>query len=204
MAIFLQNLTLWWYFVKAVLQWCCTNNWNADKDQNNKALYDMICMEITVISQSCNQQNYCTALKTDSYFVVTFAVLWQCWVFIDREAREIMYLVASVCPSVRPTSHGWTSPRCLSVWVYPGHIIHHYAGIRLRVAHKEHTSVWVTSRLSPYVCLSVVCSLSVANCDWLHSQKNSRQQMVMVSLLWQVGLIANIKLHFFLTHDVLR
>ncbi len=24
--------------------------------------------------------------------------------------------------------------------------------IRLRVAHKEHTSVWVTSRLSPYVC----------------------------------------------------
>ncbi len=26
--------------------------------------------------------------------------------------------------------------------------------IRLRVAHKEHTSVWVTSRLSPYVCLA--------------------------------------------------
>ena len=37
-----------------------------------------------------------------------------------------------------------------------------------------------------------------ANCDWLHSQKNSRQLMVMVLLLWQVGLIANIKLHFFL------
>ncbi len=37
---------------------------------------------------------------------------------IDREAREIMHLVASVRLSV-----------CLSVWVYPGHIIHHYAGI---------------------------------------------------------------------------
>ncbi len=37
-----------------------------------------------------------------------------CDIFIDREAREIMYLVASVR---------------LSVWVYPGHIIHHYAGI---------------------------------------------------------------------------
>ena len=36
-----------------------------------------------------------------------------------------------------------------------------------------------------------------ANCDRLHSQKNSRQQMVMVFLLWQVGLIANVKLHFF-------
>ncbi len=37
---------------------------------------------------------------------------------IDREAREIMYLVASVRLSVR-----------LSVWVYSGHIIHHYNGI---------------------------------------------------------------------------
>ena len=36
-----------------------------------------------------------------------------------------------------------------------------------------------------------------ANCDWLHSQKNSHQQMVMVLLLWQVGLIANVKLHFY-------
>ncbi len=36
-----------------------------------------------------------------------------------------------------------------------------------------------------------------ANCDWLHSQKNSCKQIVMVLLLWQVGLIANVKLHFF-------
>ncbi len=36
--------------------------------------------------------------------------------------------------------------------------------IPLRVAHKEHTSVWVTSRLSPYVCLSV-CALRLnGNC----------------------------------------
>ncbi len=34
------------------------------------------------------------------------------------------------------------------------------------------------------------------NCYWLHSQKKSRQQTVMVLLLWQVGLIANVKLHF--------
>ncbi len=37
-------------------------------------------------------------------------------IVIDREAREIMHLVASVR---------------LSVWVYPGHIIHHYNGIRV-------------------------------------------------------------------------
>ncbi len=35
-----------------------------------------------------------------------------------------------------------------------------------------------------------------ANCGWLHSQKNSCQQKVIVLLLWQVGLIANVKLHF--------
>ncbi len=30
----------------------------------------------------------------------------------------------------------------------------------------------------------------------LHSKKNLSQQMGMVLLLWQVGLIANVKLHF--------
>ena len=41
-----------------------------------------------------------------------------------------------------------------------------------------------------------------ANCDLLHSQKNSRQQIVMVLLLQQVGLIANVKLHFFFEKSV--
>ena len=45
---------------------------------------------------------------------------------IDREAREIMHLVASVCPSVRLSvsvrSHSWviTSLRCLSVSLISG------------------------------------------------------------------------------------
>ncbi len=62
-----------------------------------------------------------------------FAAMQMIAIFIDREAREIMHLVASVCPSVRlgvPRAH-----------------------------YKEHTSVWVTSRLSPYVCPFVcLCS----------------------------------------------
>ncbi len=33
-------------------------------------------------------------------------------------------------------------------------------------------------------------------CYWLHSKKNSCQQMSKMLLLWQVGLIANVKLHF--------
>ena len=59
--------------------------------------------------------------------------------------------------------------------------------------------------IGPSVCLTVTLlkihiSASIIGrsaCDWLHSQKNSHQQMVMVLLLWQVGLTANIKLHFF-------
>ncbi len=54
-------------------------------------------------------------------------------IFIDREAREIMYLVASIRPSVRLS----VSPSgCTQGTLYT-------------------TSVWVTSRLSPYVCPSV-------------------------------------------------
>ncbi len=41
---------------------------------------------------------------------VTFHIAQGLWhippIFIDREAREIMYLVVSVRPSVCPTSHG--------------------------------------------------------------------------------------------------
>ncbi len=40
-------------------------------------------------------------------------------------------------------------------------------------------------------CLSVV-----STCYWLHSKKNSCQQTSKVLLPWQVGLIANVKLHF--------
>ncbi len=41
-------------------------------------------------------------------------------IFIDREAREIMHLVASVRPSVCLRSHGWTvwptNPSCNTFW----------------------------------------------------------------------------------------
>ncbi len=43
----------------------------------------------------------------------------------------------------------------------------------------------------------LLCIWHRANCGWLHSQKNSCQQKVIVVLLWQVGLIANVKLHYF-------
>ncbi len=33
---------------------------------------------------------------------------------------------------------------------------------------------------------------------WLHSKKDHDQQMIKASYLWQVGLIANVKLHFFI------
>ncbi len=38
---------------------------------------------------------------------------------------------------------------------------------------------------------------SVCTCYWLHSKKNSCQQMSKVFLLWQIGLVANIRLHFY-------
>ncbi len=57
---------------------------------------------------------------------------------------------------------------CLSVWVYPGHMIHHYNGRwatcapgRRNMHHSGaicttvHKGDYVTSRLSPYVCPSV-------------------------------------------------
>ncbi len=69
-----------------------------------------------------------------------------------------------------------------------------------------------------FCLLFVVCSLSVCldltkkgennsylistcpsdfTCYWVHSKKNAHQQMSNVLLLWQVGLIANVNLHFF-------
>ena len=35
-------------------------------------------------------------------------IFWNNIIFIDREAREIMHLVASICPSVCLRSHAWT------------------------------------------------------------------------------------------------
>ncbi len=34
-------------------------------------------------------------------------------------------------------------------------------------------------------------------CRWLHSKKNHDEQMIKALMLWQVGLIANVKLHFY-------
>ena len=44
----------------------------------------------------------------------------------------------------------------------------------------------------------VKIQVSVIICYWLHCEKkNLCQQMGIVLLRWQVGLIANVKLHFF-------
>ncbi len=45
--------------------------------------------------------------------------------------------------------------------------------------------------------IDISASPSVFTCYWLHSKKNSDQQMSKILLLWKVGLNANVKLHFF-------
>ncbi len=47
-----------------------------------------------------------------------------------------------------------------------------------------------------WVRMSVCHWIKIRKYYWLHFEKNSCQQMGMVFLLWQVGLIANVKLHF--------
>ncbi len=82
------------------------------------------------------------------------------------QSWEIMYLVASVRLSVRPS----VRPSVRLVW-------RQIALIRLPVAHKEHTSVWVICRLSPYVCLSVclfVCALTAELFDPRPSAKSNK------------------------------
>ncbi len=62
--------------------------------------------------------------------------------------------------------------------------------IRLRVAHKEHTSVCVTSRLSPYVCLSLHQSPQVSgNTDGWVEGGTDRRTDTTKSIIWLLRLL---------------
>ncbi len=70
-----------------------------------------------------------------------------------------------------------------------------------------HIARWAHMHRFLSVCLSVCqpgctqgtlyTTTPVCACTWLHSKKNSCQQMDKALLLWQVGLIANVNLHFY-------
>ncbi len=79
--------------------------------QNNFPLYQPTLLSSNYYLNTCRKHRLCFCLLIHRDICQVKPLLLNS-VIIDREAREIMYLVASVrlsvCPSVRLRSHGWT------------------------------------------------------------------------------------------------
>ncbi len=120
------------------------------------------------------------------HYVILIFIVSQSWLWADLGLPRV-----HVCVCV-----------CVCVWVYSGYIIHHYNGIwgtcapgRRTMVHKGDYVFWkiqgtlMTSRLSPYVCLSV--NLIKIHISESIIARSLKLLCLLLTTLWDKFILAN-------------